>query len=408
MKVFRACLVLCLVSALAPAQDSSQDSQNDSATVQAPQPPPPPPRAETMTLRLTGSFLLDRNAAMAGHVEAVALDPVSAQVRFAMVSLGYPSNRVVVTPIPWSLLEHYFDAREGGGMPGTYQRFRAPFDLTTLWRAPRVNTELQGRTNDAAWIAASTAYFAALTSLASVGGAGTASGIQAGGASGGAAAVPATATDAVADTSSGYGSPFWVGGGGGGVPTTLAEFLQLGTNLFGPGFLATVNTNVFVTNNFLNTNLLSALTNFFGTNVFAFTNGRNPDFFGTNGFALTPFGSNFFRTNRFAGTAVTNNPFANPGLARRLSERGVVTNAPAPAPPPAGTETIPAAGTAGTTTGTTTGTGTSPAPTPPPAGTEPVGNTRPGAPAPTPPPAGVERVPPPVTPAPTIPSTPRR
>jgi hypothetical protein len=404
MKLFRACLILCSLCAGALAQDSSQ---TDATTAQTPQ-PPEPPRPETLTLRLTGSFLLDNNATMSGHVEAVTLDPASGQVKFAMVSLGYPNNRTIVTPVPWPLIEHHFDARESGGMPGTYQRFRVPFDRATLSRAPRVNTEVQGRASDAAWIAASSAYFAALSS-ASVGNAGAASGTQVGGASGGVANPAATTAGTVADAGSAYGAPFWTGGGGG-VPATIADFVQLGTNLFGTNFLATVNTNAVGTNNFANSNLVSALTNFFGTNIFAFTNGRNPDFFGTNGFALTPFGSNVFRTNRFVGTGVTNNPFGGPGSIRRLTDRGVFTNAPAPAPPPAGTETLPATGTPGAATGINVGPGLRPppAPTPPPAGTEPIGNTVPGAPAPTPPPAGVEPVPRPGTTAPTVPSTPRR
>jgi hypothetical protein len=267
-------LVAFLIILRALAQDSPTTSSS------APNP---------ITLRVAGSFVLDAAGDMAGNVESVVVEPRSSQVLFAMVSTEYPSNRLMVTPMPWQLLHHRSDARYSSGLPGTYQQFQTPIDRLTILRAPKVRSE-QG-TNDAAWMQASYQYF-----QAAVGAPGTASGTQTGGASA-TAADPAGFPSAAATSDGTSYVPFFSGGSVGGVPVSPAEeFLLLGTSLFGPAFLTNAfATNIAGTNLALATNLFTTVSNFFATTVLS-------NVVAGSAFATNLFGTNRPPTNFFAGT----------------------------------------------------------------------------------------------------------
>ncbi len=116
-----------------------------------------PAVTNAIQLRVAGSSVVDGYSIFCGNIESVVIDPLSHQALFAMVSPSYPSNRFTVTPIPWPLLRHHADARASVGVPGTFQQFKVALDRTTILRAPRV--QLNERTNDFTWMAASRQYF---------------------------------------------------------------------------------------------------------------------------------------------------------------------------------------------------------------------------------------------------------
>lgn len=283
---------------------------------------------QAIQLRVAGSSVVDTRGVLAGNIEAVAVDPQSDQVLFAMVSTDYPSNRLTVTPIPWQLLKHRDDAREELGIPGTYQQFRVATDRLTILRAPRIR--LPENTNDASWMLASYQYFNGQG--ASVGGVTGTAGLETGGAAGayaGSEAAPGYAPGYSAGYPAGY-----VGGGGyygGSNLSPLDGYLLYGSYLYGPEFLTNAfSTNIFGTNLFTATNIVNSLSNFlaanpnvlsnfflgnplatniFGTNAFptagTFTNGF--DGFGTNLFGV--YGSNLFLLqSNFLSTFQSNPP----------------------------------------------------------------------------------------------------
>jgi hypothetical protein len=114
---------------------------------------------QPITLRIAGSTIVDVKGEMSGNVEAVVLDGRNGQIQFALVSTEFPSNRLNVTPVPWQALQHRYDARTGGGIPGTFQQFTLPVDRTLLARAPRLQSDKSAQVNDLAWMTASLRFF---------------------------------------------------------------------------------------------------------------------------------------------------------------------------------------------------------------------------------------------------------
>jgi hypothetical protein len=250
------------------------------------------PPTNAIQLRVAGSSVVDPYGIFCGNIEAVALDPRSHQILFAMVATDYPSNRMSVTPVPWPLLQQYADARESVGVPGTFQQFKATADRLTILRAPKV--QLTDRTNDLAWMTGSHQYF----NSAPVGGSSPATGSVAGSASGFAATPPpGYGTEGVA-YAPGYSGGFYGGGFyGGGVLSPLDSYLLYGASLFGPDFLTNVySPQIAGTNLAFATNLLVSYTNFFRTNTSSTSN-----LFAGNRFATNIFGRHGHPTNVFAG-----------------------------------------------------------------------------------------------------------
>jgi hypothetical protein len=250
-------------------------------------------------LLVRSSILADQQGVSAGYIQGIVIDPVSGRVEYALASVAAPGSPNIVTPVPWPLLQKLGDAEGAGGTPGKFQKFAVPLPRATLVTAPRIDLGNMAGAADRNWMAASSRYFGA--AAASVGAAADASGSGVGGAAG-------LSTTATGDQ---YAAPFFNGGGGVAVPETLADYLSFGTNLFGTNlFSAVFGTNfaganlAAITNPAFSTNLFIALTNFFATNQFAFTNGGTGA--GTNAFARIR--TNFLATNFFART--TNRVFA--------------------------------------------------------------------------------------------------
>jgi hypothetical protein len=224
------------------------------------------------------ALLADQQGATAGYLEGVVLDPRTGQITHGLASIASQSTRNIVTPIPWQMLRSS-TSDMGGSMASGFQKFVAPVPRSTLLAAPRLNLALPASANGQGWMAASSQYFNAAAS--NIGGVGpTATGVQIGGDASG-TGVPAPATTPGVDPGSGIFNP-----------STLAEALTRGTNLYG-------------------TNLFSTVfgTNFMATNAFALTNPA----FSTNLFAAL---TNFFRTNVVANRAPTNQFVNTPGAAR--------------------------------------------------------------------------------------------
>ena len=134
-------------------------------------------QGQALTFRVAGSSLSDVSGANVGNVESISVDPQSGQVTFVMVSLGFPTDRTRVTPIPWQLIQHRRDARAAGGIPGTFQQFIVPFSQQVLRNAPQIDSQAMARATDAGWMTTSYNYFAP---LAAAGGINTALGTQTG------------------------------------------------------------------------------------------------------------------------------------------------------------------------------------------------------------------------------------
>ncbi len=125
-------------------------------------------QGQALTFRVAGSSVSDASGANVGNIEALSIDPQSGQVMFAMVSLGFPDNRTTVTPIPWQLIQHRSDARQAGGIPGTFQQFTVPLSQQVLRAAPQLDSQSMARTTDASWITTSRNYFAPLVAAGGV------------------------------------------------------------------------------------------------------------------------------------------------------------------------------------------------------------------------------------------------
>jgi len=311
-----------LISVVAAFQSPAQSANTSAAATNL-----------TLSLRVAGSIVVDFKGEPVGNIESVFFDPRTSQIEFAMVSTEYPSNRFVVTPMPWQMLQYRWDARAAGGVPGTFQQLLVPMDKGVVARAPRIDSEQSAATNDLAWMSASYNYF-----QAAMGGVGAASAMQTGSASEGATTTPSPAPA----NSNPYPYLFFGGGGfvGDGIGS-LEDFLILGTNLFGSNFLSgIIGTNSFATNaagtNFLtSSNLFASLTNFFATNAFNFTNS-----FATN--QLGSFRSNLFRnflnTNFFGSNlpGFVSSNFFSPGPTNFVRTFPATNRIPLPPPPAAG------------------------------------------------------------------------
>lgn len=336
-------------------------------------------------LIVAASSVQDSNRAITGNLEAVALDPRSQQIQFALISLGYPSNRTVVSPIPWQMLQFQSDARASGGIPGTFQRFTVPMNAATLLRAPRIDWAIAARMNDTKWITASMGYFGAVSQVPNVGSAPSGSGVTTGGDSSPGAATTNDVAAAEAPTyqpgAPGYDAPL----PGNTDPGSLQEYLALGTNVFGPDFLTNVlgtNTSLATTTNLaattnsvLSSNLLSAVTNFFATNFFARTNRATT----TNFPQMTQYGSNLIQrgvfgsnlTPRFSGSAPSTSGTVSGGASGNGSTSATARStasgtAPSGNSVPATTGTSQTGSSSGLPIGTTPGTQLPPQPTPAP------------------------------------------
>ncbi len=172
---------------------------------------------QALTFRVAGSSVSDASGANVGNIEALSIDPQSGQVMFAMVSMGFPDNRTTVTPIPWQLIQHRSDARQAGGIPGTFQQFTVPLSQQMLRAAPQFDSQSMARTTDAAWIATSRNYF---TPLVAAGGVNATSGTQTG--SGNALANPNVSGFVPPNAALGFTNrPFQPGATNASVPGTL-------------------------------------------------------------------------------------------------------------------------------------------------------------------------------------------
>jgi len=125
-------------------------------------------QGQVLTFRVAGSSVSDANGANVGNIEALSIDPQSGQVMFALVSQGFPNNRTTVTPIPWPLIQHRSDARQAGGIPGTFQQFTVPFSQQTLRSAPQIDSQAMARAADSLWMATSSSYFAPLVAAGGI------------------------------------------------------------------------------------------------------------------------------------------------------------------------------------------------------------------------------------------------
>ena len=119
-------------------------------------------QGQALTFRVAGSSIFDATGVNIGNVEALSIDPVSGRVMFAMVSLGFPGNRTTVTPIPWQLIQYRSDARQAGGIPGTFQQLTVPYSQAMLRGAPQFDSQAMARTADVSWMTTTYGYFASL------------------------------------------------------------------------------------------------------------------------------------------------------------------------------------------------------------------------------------------------------
>jgi len=239
-----------------------------------------------------------------GRIEEAMLNAAN-QIEFALVATTYPTNDAVLTPVPWSMLNHVWDQSKAGGTPGAVQTFLAPIDKAKLDMAPKISrTHRTDLPPD--FLQRVYAFFG--QTPGAIGATGSATASTSGGTSGGATVATTPAGVAVgAGEGEGFPPVVYTEPGGGvfftpGGTNTLTNIFA-GTNVFG--------SNVFAGTNVAGgSNIFAGGTNVFpgGTNVFA--GGTNVFPGGTNGFVGA---TNTFEggTNVFGGAS---NFATNPNL----------------------------------------------------------------------------------------------
>src|SRR5437868_6844231 len=198
MKLFFAGLVI--TTALSGVSASGQPAVTSSATVnppaasasvsgettQAVNPVNRPP----VSLRIVGSNLMNPQGQYLGRIEEGTLNS-SNQLEFALIATAYPTNDLVLTPVPWSMLSYVWDQSKAGGTPGAVQTFLAPLDKFKLEQDPKISrTHRTDLPPD--WVQKVYAFYGALPGA--IGASGSATASTSGGASGGTATAAGTTT----------------------------------------------------------------------------------------------------------------------------------------------------------------------------------------------------------------------
>ncbi|HUR47478.1 MAG TPA: hypothetical protein VMZ27_16465 [Candidatus Saccharimonadales bacterium] len=323
-----------------------------------------------VSLRIVGSNLMNPQGQYLGRIEEAMLSTRN-QLEFALIATAYPTNDAVLTPVPWSLLNHAWDQSKAGGTPGAVQTFLAPVDKAKLALGPKISrnhrTDLPGD-----FVQQVYAYYGA--SPGEIGATGSSSTTVSGGATGGST----TASTGTAATPSGV-----VVGGGDGVAVPPVVYTDPSGLIVALPGTNTLTNSVLGTNALATNGLFTGGTNVFpgGTNVFpgasnVFPGAANP-IGGTNGFQTGTTNGNqggapgTIETNSGAGTSPGNrtNSVGRPALNNPFAP---TSPRPFNPPPNAGVQnpggnnpgvtTTPSTGTQDTapTTGTSPSSGTQP------------------------------------------------